>query len=218
MFTIKRLTVSGYRGMPVANSFFEQDEKADHLAVVLPGLSYRCSQPLLWYPSRLALATGADVLWVEYAYDLQPDWMGSGGQMQKDWLFGDSAAALEAAMDSRYEKLTLMGKSLGTLAMGHLLSALKLPDRSRCVWLTPVLSDSSLRHQLATASLPSLLVIGTNDHYYDQAFLEELRTKESIHVMEIDGADHILETKAGALDSIDVLKRVAETTMRFISQ
>lgn len=143
--------------------------------------------------------------------------MRSGARAQKEWLFEDAAAASKAVMDGRYEQVALIGKSLGTLAMGHLLSMEKFPDQTKGVWLTPVLSDSDLRRRLEAASVPSLLVIGTNDHYYDAAFLGGLRTKRATLVMEVDGADHSLEVEGDVIASIDVLKRVVDAVRRFIS-
>ncbi|MDG6949633.1 MAG: hypothetical protein JRM77_07295 [Nitrososphaerota archaeon] len=218
MVNIERLRISGYRNDQVPNSFFRQAGGSDHLAIVLPGLSYRCNQPLLWYPTRALLSSGADVLWVEYAYDLQPDWVVADDQVQRDWLFDDVVAATRSAMETKYERVTLVGKSMGTIALGHVLRTEKIPDRRKAVWLTPVLDDPALRRQLVESNLPSLIVIGSKDNYYDGSFLERLQSKKSFEVEVIKGADHILETDEGTLASIDIMRQVMNSFQRFISE
>lgn len=217
LYSIEKLEIRGYRTKPVPNTFFRQDSRASHLAVVFPGFSYRCSEPLLWYPTRVFLSLGADVVWVEYPYDQQPEFGDSDQEVQKEWLFADSMAALEAAEKTRpYGRTTLVGKSLGTLAMGHILSTNSAPGEVRAIWMTPVLANSDLRWVMEKTSSPSLVVIGSADHYYDRAFVEELRAKASIEVLVVEGGDHILETKDGTIQSIDILKSVVESISRFV--
>ena len=49
----------------------------------------------------------------------------------------------------RYERVVLIGKSLGTLAMGHLLTMADPPPNVGAVWLTPLLSNERLRQQIS---------------------------------------------------------------------
>ena len=114
LYSIERLAIGGHKNLGVPNTFFRQDAGADKLVVVYPGLSYRCAAPLLWYPTRITLSLGADVLWVDYAYDMEPDWGSLDGKAQKGRLFEDSVAAFQAAMkEGKYVRLVLIGKSLG---------------------------------------------------------------------------------------------------------
>lgn len=155
---------------------------------------------------------------MEYAYDLRQDWVAAEDDVQRAWLFDDAVAAANAVMGDQYERVTVIAKSLGTLALGHLLATKGVPDEAKMVWLTPVLSDTDLRNQLEHTRSPSLLVIGTNDHFYDGRFVERLRRNKAIEALEIEGADHILETSEGVVASIDILRRVTETVQRFVSR
>jgi len=217
LYSVGKLEVRGYKTKSAPNTFFKQDSSASHLGVVFPGYSYRCSEPLLWYPTRVLLTLGADVLWVEYPYDQQPEFGDSDDLVQKEWLFEDSMAALESAGDVRsYNRTTLMGKSLGTLAMAHILRARPTLGDLRAVWLTPALADSELRLVMEKATCPSLVIIGSADHYYDRPFIERVRSKASTEVLVVEGGDHILETKDGTIPSIDILKSVVESVGRFV--
>lgn len=218
MYTSARLSILGHGNEQLPNTIFKQEARSSQLAVVLPGFGYRCNQPLLWYPSRILLSLGADVLWVEYTYDGRQDWAAAGDEEQRAWLFDDVDAATKAVMDNRYERVTVIAKSLGTLALGHLLASKRVPDEAKLVWLTPVLSDPGLRSHLEGTRAPSLVVIGTNDHFYDRQFIEQLRRNEAIETLEIEGADHMLETSRSVVASVDILKCVIEAVQRFVSE
>lgn len=216
MYAVERLEILGYGSRAVPNTFFEQETEAKQLAIVYPGYAYSCDGPLLWYPTRILLSLGADVLWVEYPYDTLPEWESSEDRME--WLFEDSAAALRSAVKRRtYGRITLIGKSLGTIAMGKILASGAAAD-VRGVWMTPVLTNPDLRQVLKEARNPSLVIIGSADHYYDAPLLEQLRKKVSNKVLVLQGADHILESKEGTISSIDILKSVMESVQRFVEE
>ena len=59
---IGSLSISGYGDKAVPNRFFQQVGFASELVVLLPGLNYSCDLPLLYYPMRLLVERGADVL------------------------------------------------------------------------------------------------------------------------------------------------------------
>ena len=77
MYSIEHLDIRGYRDARVPNTFFNQDARADRIAIILPGWEYTCQMPLLYYPACLLLYSGADVLQVEYAYNLNDDFQAS---------------------------------------------------------------------------------------------------------------------------------------------
>src|SRR5579884_1063750 len=107
------LDIRGYRDEPVPHTFWRQDEQARHVAILLPGVGYTCDMPLLYYPARLLLALGADVLRVEYVYGRRPDFAALSDAAQGRWLFADVAAACRAVQGGHsYEQVTLVGKSL----------------------------------------------------------------------------------------------------------
>ena len=74
LYSFRRLDIRGYRGKAVQNILFKQDQRANHIALVFPGYGYRCYGPLMYYTHLVLLSLGADVMWVEYAYDMEPDY------------------------------------------------------------------------------------------------------------------------------------------------
>src|SRR5262245_25536830 len=123
MVSSATLAVSGYRDEAVPNTFLRQDGATDHIAILLPGINYPCDLPLLYYPARQLTARGADVLRVEYTYNRRPDFAALSAADQAEWLRADTTAACRVGLAQRaYRQITLVGKSLGTLAMGQLLT------------------------------------------------------------------------------------------------
>lgn len=212
------LQISGYQGEPVPNTFFQQGGATDHIAIVLPGVRYTCHMPLLYYPTRLLLSMGADVLWVEYTYDQRPGFRALSEAERERWFITDVTAACHTALAQRpYRQVTLVGKSLGTLAMGHLLTADPQLAQAQAIWLTPLLRNERLRAQIRQSKARSLFVIGSADGHYDPASLAEVRAATGGETLVIDGADHSLEIEGDLWRSLQALEQVLRAIQAFLT-
>lgn len=216
MYSIKSLPISGYRHEPLKHTFFQQDGETQHVAIVLPGMGYTCQMPLLYYPTKLLLERGADVLWVEYAYHQRPDFQSLSGREQVAWLLGDVKAACNAALAMRvYQQITLVGKSLGTLAMGHLIGDARFKDAD-CIWLTPLLRNERLIAQIEQNAPRSLFVIGTADPVYDAAHLADVKAATESEAVVIEGANHSMEIEGHTERSLDALVQIMRAVQSFL--
>ena len=217
MYAIKQLDILGYRHKPVPHTFFQQEE-AQHVAIVLPGMGYTSHMPLLYYPASIMLDLGADVLRLEYEYTRQEDFMVLKGAERKQWLLSDVTNACQTVLGERsYEKITLMGKSIGTRAMGHLLTTEAEFNQAAAIWLTPVIRSEGLRAQIKKWGKRSLFVIGTADQHYDPHLIEEIREATKGEVLVIEGADHSLEIQGNLLQSLQAMERVIRTIQSFVA-
>jgi predicted alpha/beta-hydrolase family hydrolase len=219
MFSDKSLTVAGYRGAPVPNTLFQQSNETSHLAILLPGLNYSCHKPLLYYSTRLFLAMNADVLCVEYRYVQRPDYDALPASEQARWLFTDVTNACQVALAQRdYRRITLVGKSLGTLAMGHALTTDEKFRNAEPIWLTPLLRNEELRAQIRQIKPRGLFVIGTADTQYDAEELANLQAAAQGEMVVIEGADHSLEIKADMWQSLKIIERIMRAVHAFVER
>lgn len=219
MYQFKSLDIAGYRGEQVPNTFLRQDGEAQHIAILFPGMGYTCHMPLLYYPTELLLGKGADVLQVEYTYRRRDDFQSASDEEQTRWFVADVTAALRAALAQRaYTQVTLIGKSLGTLALGHLLSTEEMLREARGVWLTPLLRNERLRAQIKKWAGRSLFVIGTADAHYDANLLSEVEAATGGESLVVDGADHSVEIEGDILASLRALERVVRAVDEFVRE
>ena len=111
--------------------------------------------------------------------------------------------------------MTLIGKSLGTVAMGHLLAA-RRPGPTQLVWLTPLLHDPQLVTRIEHARQRTLFVIGTADAYYDPDLLARLQEATGGDCLAVEGADHGLEIPGDVAGSVRALEAVMLRLQDFI--
>ena len=214
---MKRLDIRGYGDLAVPNTFFEQEDvEIRHLALIFPGLGYGAFMPVLFYPGLVMRSAGADVLHVEYNYNT-PDFHSLSGPEQYQRITHDCTTAYRAAeAQHAYTRFTLIGKSLGTLALGHLLATEPGLRQANYVWLTPLLRNQALRQQIGSVPHRALLVIGTADQHYDAALLAEVEHAVGGESLVVEGANHSLEIPGEPLASIRVMQQVIQKIQAFI--
>jgi predicted alpha/beta-hydrolase family hydrolase len=217
MATSTTLTIQGYRDEPVPNRFQHPEGAIDQLAVLLPGLGYTLDMPLFYYAANLLLERGWDVLRVEYAYNTRPEFQTLPKSERDRWLLADTTAAWHAGLSQRtYERVVLIGKSLGTLAMGHLLTTADPPPHVGAVWLTPLLGNERLRQQIQQYGGPSLFLIGTADPHFDPVVLEQMQVATVGEAVVVRNADHGMDIPGDPIASVRALERVVEALGRFL--
>jgi hypothetical protein len=130
----------------------------------------------------------------------------------------DVVAAYQTGLAQRdYRQVTLIGKSLGTLAMGHLLTQQTLPAQVNAIWLTPLVKFDHLRQQIKQFEGKSLFVIGTADPHYDLDCLAELRQATGGEVVTVNEADHGLLIKGDVVRSVQGLAEVMRAIEAFLN-
>src|SRR5208337_2922966 len=170
------------RNQPILNTFFRQKAETRHLAILLPGLGYTSHMPVMYYPSMFLLSRGADVLRAECNYVKNSDFMALQVAERRHLAAEDALVIYSGAIRQRdYETITLVGKSIGTYAMGHLISSTEMSQKLQCLWLTPILKDDRLISQIKNVRHMALFVTGTSDPYYDKANLDDLLTATGGH-------------------------------------
>jgi predicted alpha/beta-hydrolase family hydrolase len=217
MATATTLTIQGYRDEAVPNRFLRPQGAINHLAVLLPGFGYTLDMPLFYYAQNLLLERGWDVLRVEYAYNTHPEFQTLPEMERNQWLLADTTAAWRAGLGQQtYDRVVLIGKSLRTLAMGHLLTMADPPPNVGAVWLTPLLAEERLRQQISQYGGPSLFVIGTADPHFDPVVLEKMQVATIGEAVVVRNADHGMDIPGDPIASVRAVERVVEALSRFL--
>lgn len=215
--TISSLDIVGYKNQPVPNTWLTHQAPAKHLGIVLPGYRYSADMPPMHYAGRALLEQGADLLSVDYAY-YRTDFMKQPKSEQDRWMSSDILAVCDAVLSQcSYETFTLVGKSLGTVAMGHLLADRRF-QQAACIWLTPLLTVAQLCSQIETARPRSLFVIGTADHYYKPDMLKQLENITNGRALVLEGVDHSLEIQGDIPGSLRALNQITQVVQEFLEQ
>ncbi len=218
MYAIKSLEIRGFRNEAVPHTFYEQEEAAHQVAFLLPGMGYTSHMPLLYYPARIMLALGADVLGLEYDYNRREDFMGLSGEERKRWLMTDvSNACRDVLRERSYGQITFIGKSLGTRAMGDLFTTDDQFREVRAIWLTPVLRSERLCEQMKAWGKRSLIVIGTADPHYNPTVLNDIQEATKSETLVIEGADHSLEIGGDVIRSLQAMEKVIHAIQDFVT-
>ncbi len=217
-YTYDHLSLTDYHGQPLPNLFLRQKDATDHLAVLFPGYQYTTGMPLLYYPGLMLLEHGADVLRVEYTYSQQPGFQGLPEGERAAQLRADATAAIDAALAAHpYQRITLVGKSIGTRVLGEIAADVRLAA-ARIIWLTPLFSSDALYAQAKAAPQPGLFVIGSTDPAYHPARFAELAARPGSRGLVIPGADHSLEIAGNFWASLDALHSMLAALEAFLAE
>jgi pimeloyl-ACP methyl ester carboxylesterase len=164
------------------------------------------------------LALGADVAWVNYAYDRDPGFERLDKAEQEERLFHHAQAGAETALARcAHNRYVVVGKSFGTLAMAQLMHEGRLTAASRTIWLTPLLRDRRVRSALEGLDQPGLLVIGDQDPHFDPALMKRLSQRGVCQVLLLERANHGLTVEGDLPASARVLERYLRALESFLA-
>jgi dienelactone hydrolase len=205
-----KIDIRGRNGLSIPNSLIRQDEGNSRLAVFFPGLTYRNIMPVLYYPRQLLLERGYDILSINYAYDQIPEFMDLSEEDKIAWIGMDARAAMAAVFAlGRYKHFTLVGKSLGTAAMAAVAPHEPRLASAELIWLTPGFKTHGVLENMARCSHRSLIVLGTEDPHYEEAYIEAARARGA-EVVLLPGLDHGLEKPGRVVDSVAAMHSLIE--------
>lgn len=169
------------------------------LAVFLPGLRYTNDRPMLYFTQKLLAERGYDALTVNYNYPGIAEFIKASEADQMAWLKADAEVILSSVLDLEANSLVIVGKSIGTALMAHLVPQLPHHDSTRLIWLTPLLKGLSEFVTMPPIRQASFLAIGTADPGYDAEAVARFRADG--HMAQVfEGFDHSLD-KPGSLSA-----------------
>jgi hypothetical protein len=212
---LKTLDAIGYNNQKVPNTFVVQSKPTGHLGIILPGYRHSADMADLHYAGRILREQGADLLRVEYLY-YQIDYLSQSESDQNQRISEDVFAVCNACLAFRpYDKITLIGKSLGTRGMGFLLGDERF-QKANCVWSTPLLTTEWIYSRIEQIRPPSLFIFGTADKFYELKMLEHLINVTNGHAVIIEGANHGLEIPESIPKTLAALGQIVQALQDFL--
>jgi hypothetical protein len=213
---IKTLEAFGFKDQKVPNTFVVQSNPTGHLGIILPGYRHSADMADLHYAGRILREQGADLLRVEYLY-YQTDYLNQSEDEQNQRISEDVFAVCNACLAFRpYNKITLVGKSLGTRGMGFLLGDERF-QKAECVWSTPPLTVEWLRSRIEQVRPRSLFIMGTADDYYKPEMLKHLVSITNGRAVIIEGATHGLEIPESIPRTLQGLGQIVQGLQEFFA-
>ncbi len=209
------LELQGFDNTLIPNTFLKQ-ETSYHLAIIFPGLGYNADMPLLYYTTRVLKNKGADVLQVRYNYQTKT-FQSLTDEEQYRHIINDAITVYITAREQHhYSQVTLIGKSLGTLALGHLLTTRAELSEATFIWLTPLFRNEELRKQIMALRHHALFAIGTKDPHYDSKVLKEIVQATDGKSLVFENANHSLEVD-GVLESAQLVQQFVTKLTTFVA-
>lgn len=213
-----QLKIKGYNDRLLRNRFLKQSDDTQEVSLVFPGLAYNSSMPLLHYTVETILASGINVLTVDYDYSNTPEFLKQSQRTKSDWLIEDVEAALKIITETENQKVVcLAGKSLGTLALGYLLEKYENLRDAKTIWLTPLIKNPELMEQMLNHMKDAVMIIGTKDPHYDQDIVDRLNSSTQLSGIIIDSANHDLEIEGDVTQSLRVLMQYVAILEQFLN-
>lgn len=213
MMEISSIKIIGSEGFQLNNSYFSMGDNFKGLAIFFPGAGYTCDMPALYYPRKVLLSKGYDVLTLEYSFQKEGKMFGR--ETMKSVLIDGENAVKSAINEKPYENFILVGKSLGSRVLSHLLVSYPQLSNSKAIYLTPVYSEDFNRIT-GKVEQETLMVIGTEDQFYVPELIEDLKKEKDFKLVVLDKADHGLEVQGDCLKSIDLQKTICKEIDDFI--
>ena len=211
-----RFDIRGHDGEPLPHTFIRQEE-SEHLVLLFPGGAYGPDRPLLYYPSLLLTEAGADLLRLERLYSELPGFGSLSEGERARMIVTDALAAVDVIMAQRsYTRITLIGKSIGTLVAARLLKLEARLAAADCIWLTPLCDNPRWAAMVTERAPRSLFVCGTADRFYDPVVLDAVRAATGGETVIVDDANHSLEIPGDIARTIDAHRRVVEAIGFFV--
>jgi hypothetical protein len=219
MINVSPLEFTGFKGQNVIGTMHKHTPETDRLAIIFPGYGYTCDRPLLHYSMQEMLNQGVDVLQVNYEFSNKPGFWQSGEETRAIWFGSDAKAAMRTVIDTgNYREFTLIGKSLGSLAIGHIATVMPELENARILIFTPLLTNPKFVKQILEFNGKTLLVTGTEDSFHTPKSLETVRSGREMEIIEIESGNHSLEIEGDILRSLDVLNMVMKGVIEFLSK
>ncbi|KQL52296.1 hypothetical protein AN964_01205 [Heyndrickxia shackletonii] len=206
--------VQGYKEKDIPFSLYADENKSSNLAIFLPGGGYSVERPLFHYATKIFLNRSFDILHINYQYNdsFYDDF--SNEELAEAVKYDVRTVIDKIFGDSPYENYYLVGKSLGTIAMGTELKR-QIFKNAKAVWLTPLLHRDDVFNAMISSENSGLCFIGDNDYCYIEDRYNQLLKNPNILSTLFPKVNHGLEYEDDTPETIEVLKKIMKEMEQF---
>lgn len=199
--------VIGSKGIEVPYTVVLTEDYTKKLAILLPGAGYTTKSPLFHFAEEIFLNNHYDVLRVNYQYTDKAYNEFTMKELHEAIVDDVRLVINEVLKGGSYQEFYLIGKSLGTIAMGN---EMKRPEFSeaKAIWVTPLLNQQDVINTMVNSENPAQCYIGDKDRYYSPGAYELLKTNPNLESTLLPGINHRLDCATDPLKSIDALKQI----------
>ena len=199
--------VIGYKEIEVPYTVVLTEDYTKKLAIFLPGAGYTAKSPLFHFAEEIFLNQNYDVLRVNYQYTDKAYDDFTMKELDEAIVHDVRLVINEVLKGRNYQEFYLIGKSLGTIAMG---AEMKRPEFSeaKAVWVTPLLNQEEVLNTMVNSKNPAQCYIGDKDRYYSPGAFELLKTNPNLESTLLPDINHRLDCQRDPLKSIDALKQI----------
>ncbi|MBT2569764.1 alpha/beta family hydrolase [Planococcus sp. ISL-110] len=206
--------VTGYKGIEVPYTVVLTEDYTKKLAIFLPGAGYTTKSPLFHFAEEIFQNKNYDVLRVNYQYTNKA-YDGFTMKELDEAILHDVRLVISEVLKGRdYQEFYLIGKSLGTIAMGAEMNRTEFSE-AKAVWVTPLLNREEVLNTMVNSKNPALCYIGDKDRYYSPGAFELLKTNPYLEANLLPDINHRLDCETDALKSIDTLKQIIDGIKNF---
>ncbi|MFJ4267742.1 hypothetical protein ACIPY1_14385 [Paenarthrobacter nicotinovorans] len=171
--------------------------ETNKVAVMLPGSGYPVEGPVLFWIGEMLGAVGWHVQAVKWTPEDSPS--------ANPHEFAAMAAQQAFAESPEAHKRLIVAKSFSTLCIPWAEETL-----TPGIWLTPLLTDASVRSTIAASPKSDLFIGGSEDKLWDGGRLAETNGT----FLEVPGADHSLQIhndwRASQTAQSEIFERIEE--------
>lgn len=199
--------VVGYKGIEVPYTVMLTEDYTKKLAIFLPGAGYTTKSPLFHFAEEIFLNANYNVLRVNYQYTDKAYDDFTMTELNKAIVHDVRQVISEALKGRNYQDFYLVGKSLGTIAMGSEMLRPEFSD-AKAVWVTPLLNQEQVLNTMVNSKNDALCYIGDKDRYYSAGAFELLKENPNLKSTLLPEINHRLDCQNDPLQSIDALKQI----------
>ncbi|MBU8917765.1 alpha/beta hydrolase [Bacillus sp. FJAT-29953] len=203
----------------VPYTWIRSKEPTKSICIMLPGLGYTTQRPLFHYSTGICLNQNIDVLHINYQFANNEHFKKLPKPEQEQWMYDDVNAVVDEVLKERsYDQCFLLCKSIGTIPMAIEWTQRNFIRNAMGIWLTPLIKMDKVYQALLNTELPSLCVIGDQDHHYNEERISVITTNHLVDTVVIPNTEHSIEVKGDVLATIDALKIAVKQIHEFVKK